>query len=123
MTDVVIQSLPDGVGNATRLASLLGIPYYEIALHWFPDNEIRVTVIATGFNATLERQARKTELKDSRPLDYIGAKLDLLERPAYQRREEIQKEIVFDGEVEPQFFNTADADDLEKPAFLRKQMD
>ena len=39
-----MQSLPDGAGDAARLASLLGIPFQKIALHWFPDKEMRVTV-------------------------------------------------------------------------------
>ncbi|HET7887557.1 MAG TPA: ribose-phosphate diphosphokinase [Bradyrhizobium sp.] len=39
-----MQSLPDSAGNASRLASQLGIPFHEIALHWFPDRETRVTV-------------------------------------------------------------------------------
>lgn len=85
------------------------------------DDEIRVTVIATGFNS-LERRSKKTELGEAKPLDYIGAKLDSLERPAFQRRDEIQKELIFDGEVDTPFFN-GDMEDLEKPAFLRKQMD
>lgn len=44
MSDIAIQSLPDGAEDASRLASLLGIPFQEIALHWFPDKEMRVTV-------------------------------------------------------------------------------
>ncbi len=44
MSDIAIQSLPDGAEDASRLASLLGIPFREIALHWFPDREMRVTV-------------------------------------------------------------------------------
>jgi cell division protein FtsZ len=90
------------------------------------DDEIRVTVIATGFTMGQEQKERKIDLKDSKPLDYIGAKLekmDILDRPAYQRREEIQNEILFEGEVDAHFCNVADVDDLEKPAFLRKQMD
>lgn len=39
-----MQGLPDSADNASRLASLLGIPFHEIALHWFPDREMRVTV-------------------------------------------------------------------------------
>jgi ribose-phosphate pyrophosphokinase len=39
-----VQSLPSSIGDATRLASLLGVPVYEIALHRFPDGELRVTV-------------------------------------------------------------------------------
>jgi ribose-phosphate pyrophosphokinase len=44
VSDVVIQSLPCSAGDARRLASLLGVPFREIALHRFPDSEIRVTV-------------------------------------------------------------------------------
>jgi ribose-phosphate pyrophosphokinase len=39
-----MQSPPDSGEDASRLASLLGIPFCEIALHWFPDREMRVTV-------------------------------------------------------------------------------
>jgi ribose-phosphate pyrophosphokinase len=38
-----IQSLPSSIGDATRLALLLGVPVHEIALHRFPDGELRVT--------------------------------------------------------------------------------
>jgi ribose-phosphate pyrophosphokinase len=41
---VAIQSLPSGIGDARRLASRLGLPLQEIALHRFPDGEMRVTV-------------------------------------------------------------------------------
>lgn len=44
MTAVAIQSLPSCVSDARRLASLLGLPLHEIALHRFPDGEMRVTV-------------------------------------------------------------------------------
>ena len=44
MTAVAIQSLPTGAGDARRLAALLGLPLQEIALHRFPDGEMRVTV-------------------------------------------------------------------------------
>ena len=44
MSNVAIQSLPSGAGDARRLASLLGLPLQEIALHRFPDGEMRVTV-------------------------------------------------------------------------------
>jgi ribose-phosphate pyrophosphokinase len=39
-----IQSLPSGAADAKRLAARLGLPLREIALHRFPDGEIRVTV-------------------------------------------------------------------------------
>ena len=44
MSNLAIQSLPSGAGDARRLASLLGLPLREIGLHRFPDEEMRVTV-------------------------------------------------------------------------------
>jgi ribose-phosphate pyrophosphokinase len=44
VSKIVIQSLPTGAGDAKRLAALLGLSWQEIALHRFPDGEIRVTV-------------------------------------------------------------------------------
>ena len=43
MSNVAIQSLPSGANDARRLASLLGIAMLDIALHRFPDGELRVT--------------------------------------------------------------------------------
>lgn len=44
MSKVAVQSLPSCAEPARRLASLLGLPFHEIALHRFPDGELRVTV-------------------------------------------------------------------------------
>jgi ribose-phosphate pyrophosphokinase len=44
VTGVAIQSLPTGADDARRLAALLGLRLQEIALHGFPDGEMRVTV-------------------------------------------------------------------------------
>ncbi len=44
MNAVAIQSLPSAVNDATRLASQLKVSMHEIALHRFPDGELRVTV-------------------------------------------------------------------------------
>jgi ribose-phosphate pyrophosphokinase len=44
VSKVAIQSLPSCAGDARRLALLLGLPLQEIALHRFPDGEIRVAV-------------------------------------------------------------------------------
>lgn len=44
MSTIAIQSLPSGASDAKRLAARLGLPLHEIALHRFPDGEMRVTV-------------------------------------------------------------------------------
>jgi ribose-phosphate pyrophosphokinase len=44
VSKVAIQSLPSCVSDAKRLASRLGLTLQEIALHRFPDGEMRVTV-------------------------------------------------------------------------------
>lgn len=41
---VAVQSLPSSSRDAAGLATRLGVPFYEIAIHAFPDGEIRVTV-------------------------------------------------------------------------------
>ena len=43
MTTANIQTLPTSARDAARLAEKLGVPYHEIAIHRFPDGEIRVT--------------------------------------------------------------------------------
>ena len=40
----VMQCLPSSAGEAARLAARLGLAVHEIALHRFPDGELRVTV-------------------------------------------------------------------------------
>ena len=44
MNAIAIQCLPSATSDATRLASRLDVPIHEIALHRFPDGELRVTV-------------------------------------------------------------------------------
>ncbi len=44
MTAAAIQSLPGSARDAERLAARLHIPMHEIAVHLFPDGELRVTV-------------------------------------------------------------------------------
>ena len=44
MNAAAIQCLPSAASDATRLASRLGVQIHEIALHRFPDGELRVMV-------------------------------------------------------------------------------
>ena len=44
MNAVAVQSLPSATRDAARLAARLGVPMHAIALHRFPDRELRVTV-------------------------------------------------------------------------------
>lgn len=44
MSSAAIQALPAALANAETLARALGAPIHEIAIHWFPDGEMRVTV-------------------------------------------------------------------------------
>jgi ribose-phosphate pyrophosphokinase len=44
VSTVAIQCLPTSTRDAARLAARLGIPFHEIAIHGFPDGEIRVTI-------------------------------------------------------------------------------
>lgn len=63
MNAAVIQSLPSSSRDAARLASRLGIPFHEIAIHGFPDGEIRVTAApaspVTIIYASLDRPNEK----------------------------------------------------------------
>ena len=59
MSGVALHALPDGAHDARRLAARLGLPYQDIALHRFPDGEIRVTTgpaaMTTIVYASLDR--------------------------------------------------------------------
>ena len=44
MNPVALHCLPSGAADARRLSGRLGLPLHEIAIHQFPDGEIRVTV-------------------------------------------------------------------------------
>lgn len=48
MSRPALQSLPAGVADAKRLAARLDLPCHDIALHRFPDGEIRVTAGPAG---------------------------------------------------------------------------
>lgn len=63
MNAAIVQSLPSSSRDAARLAAHLGIPFHEIAIHRFPDGEIRVTVApasrVTILYASLDRPNQK----------------------------------------------------------------
>ena len=63
MTAAIIHSLPSSSRDAARLASRLGLPFHEIAIHGFPDGEIRITAgpaaPATIIYASLDRPNEK----------------------------------------------------------------
>jgi cell division protein FtsZ len=74
---------------------------------------IRVTVIAAGFGVPQEDQPR------SATMDLFPLSKKNLERPAFERREkEDQEVVVHKGRV-----RSIERDDLEVPTFIRKQMD
>lgn len=52
MSTIALQALPSGADAAKRLATRLGLTCGEIALHRFPDGELRVTV-ATAAETTI----------------------------------------------------------------------
>lgn len=63
MSAGIIQSLPSSSRDAARLAARLGIPFHEIAIHRFPDGEIRLTATpastVTILYASLDRPNEK----------------------------------------------------------------
>ena len=63
MTAAIIQSLPSSSRDAAQLAARLGIPFHEVAIHGFPDGEIRVTATpaspVTIIYASLDRPNEK----------------------------------------------------------------
>ena len=63
MNAAIIQSLPSSSRDAARLAARLGIAFHEIAIHRFPDGEIRVTATpaspVTIVYASLDRPNEK----------------------------------------------------------------
>lgn len=63
MNNIAIQSLPVSAREGIRLGGRLGLPSHEIAVHSFPDGEIRVTVgpaaATTILYASLDRPNEK----------------------------------------------------------------
>ncbi|MCK4965615.1 cell division protein FtsZ, partial [bacterium] len=80
------------------------------------NDEIRVTVIATGFSQKL-KHAEKVE---ENFLDQTNASNKEREKPAYTRIKNGKLETVT---MENENFDAFSADNLDIPAFLRKQMD
>ncbi|MFH1009146.1 MAG: cell division protein FtsZ [Candidatus Latescibacterota bacterium] len=79
-------------------------------------DEIRVTVIATGFNGTA---GKKAEIMDSNLLHLPDERGIAGELPTFMRKERLAKQqfVVERGEI-----RTVRADDLTYPTYLRKQM-
>jgi len=50
VSNAVLQCLPASAREARRLAGRLALPLHEIALHRFPDGELRVTVASAAAN-------------------------------------------------------------------------
>ena len=79
------------------------------------DDELRVTVIATGFN----KDAGKMRLKEEKDYAYYRANPEELEKPAVQRLNGGSRPAVENVPAPEEV--TIPADDIEVPAFLRKQ--
>jgi len=80
---VAVQSLPSAARDAARLAARLGVPMHEIALHRFPDGELRVTVGPAAATTILYI-----------PLDQPNDKLVALQFAAEALRREGAKRLV-----------------------------
>ena len=83
----IIQSLPSSSRDAARLAARLGVPFHEIAIHGFPDGEMRVTAgpasATTIIYASLDRPNDKliALMFAAEALRRGGAKRLVLSRP------------------------------------------
>jgi ribose-phosphate pyrophosphokinase len=53
VSNVAVQCLPDSSRDSASLASRLGVPLHEIAIHRFPDGEISVAVGPTAFTTII----------------------------------------------------------------------
>lgn len=94
------------------------------------NEEIRVTVIATGFNKDFEKAEILQKPKEELPKDKTKESTDYREfdKPTFKRKnKQVDKE--YPGEPRPNIFFMGedeaenDPENLEIPAFLRKQMD
>ena len=80
------------------------------------NDEIRVTVIAAGFN----KKSKPIEKIQEKYFNYINSSIKEREKPTFQRINKGKLETVT---MENENFNPFNTEDLDIPAFLRKQMD
>jgi cell division protein FtsZ len=80
------------------------------------NDEIRVTVIATGFN----KKQKNVEKNEDKYLNYLNTTSKEREKPTFVRVNKINLETVT---MENENFTPFNTEDLDIPAFLRKQMD
>jgi len=80
------------------------------------NDEIRVTVIATGFN----KKSKPIEKIEEKYFNYINSSTKEREKPTFQRINKGKLETVT---MENENFTPFNTEDLDIPAFLRKQMD
>jgi cell division protein FtsZ len=83
-------------------------------------DEIRITVIATGFNKQVAKKLATPIIEQAKPMEAIPPNVKQLEKPAFMRkdqaREEKPRKSVHDASL-------LSPDELDIPTFLRKQMD
>jgi len=80
------------------------------------NDEIRVTVIATGFN----KKQKNVEKNEDKYLNYVNSTSKEREKPTFVRVNKVNLETVT---MENENFTPFNTEDLDIPAFLRKQMD
>jgi cell division protein FtsZ len=80
------------------------------------NDEIRVTVIATGFN----KKQKNVEKNEEKYLNYLNTTSKEREKPTFVRVNKVNLETVT---MENENFTPFNTEDLDIPAFLRKQMD
>lgn len=82
-------------------------------------DEVRVTVIATGFSSHAPSKVQDAKIEKARILDFSKPRgRDAAEKPAYVRRPQTEEPLVAEkGQI-----HALRPDDLDFPAYLRKQM-
>jgi len=91
-------------------------------------DELRVTVIATGFNRETQQAQTLQKPKEIKTGAFGATDFKILDKPTYKREQKtVDKE--YPGEGQPNIFSLQDdevpegPEDLDIPTFLRKQMD